>query len=331
MKPFPSPTPDFCTELSFESLFAFWKDREGHLDPGVAALARRVGTLDHEAPPMEGPEAEALFSGLFPAATFDRDIAAVVAPFGFTPLYGTPRFQKLMEDATHKVGKRVKDRHELQVAVYRFVLGKAYGLDLGPMPSHVFEVTTEGVSRFFRAELDLSPCRVEAPGLPPLTDQLRLAILEASDDPGRLSTLVPLSLFTIRGFGVLRAVDITPSETVSRLKLMLIEADSITDPERYGRIQDLVRSALGKGDVDLFVAAYRDDQVLMLHENFQAEDHCILMASQRYFQSEFVGTVFGNTFTQKRAYAFPLLAGGRGDAPLQSLFDAGSAAWSPPL
>ena len=324
MMPFPNPSPDFRSILSFDSLFSFWKDRETHPDPGMAALARRIGEMDPQKPPLEGPGAEALFSGLFPAASLDRDIGAIVEPFEFAPLFGTPRFQALMHGVKHEVGSKVKDKHETLISAYRFVLSQVYGLDLGPLPAHVFEIELGGLPRFFRGELDLSHCRVEASAdLPPLTDDLKLALLEASNDPGRLCSLVPLSVFTVRGFGVLRVADVTPSETVSRLKMMLIEADSITDPERYGRIQDLVRATLGKADVELFLAAYRDDRVLMLHQNFQAREHCILMASEHYSKDEFTGTVFGNTFFQNRTYAFPLLTAGRGDPKLEDLFLSG--------
>src|SRR5262245_13580660 len=104
--PFAASPPDFKSELSFESLFAFWKDKESHADPGLAALARRIGTLDHEHPPLSGPEADTLFSALFPAATLGTDIGAVVEPFAFQPLYSTPSFAAMMHQVNHHMGAK---------------------------------------------------------------------------------------------------------------------------------------------------------------------------------------------------------------------------------
>jgi hypothetical protein len=324
MMPFSSPSPDFRSVLSFKTLLAFWKSKEDSPDPGTAALARSFAALNPEKLPLEGPQAEALFSALFPPATFEQDIGAIVEPFSFGALFSTPRFRSLMNQTDHEVGHKVKDRHQTLVAFYRFALSQIYGLNLGPLPSHVFEIELDGVLHFFRASLDLSFCRVEtSEALPPLTEEFKLVLLEASNDPGRLCALLPLSLFTVKGFGVLRVSDVTVPETVSRLKLLLIEADSITDPERYAKIQGLVRATLGKSDIELFLAAYRDDQVLMLHQGFQAEQHCILMASQHFSAKDFHGTVFGDTYEQARPFFFPSLSSGFGDHQMKTLFESG--------
>jgi len=300
-------------EYSLEPLLAFWKARENHPDPALAAFARSAA----EATP------EALFTALFPAATVDQSAVAVVEPLGFEPRWATDRFRSLLQAADHELGGHTKDRHEMLVTLYRFVLNRDYGLDLGPLPSPVFETLQNGLVRFHRVTIDLSWCRVDAAKLPPLTPELRRSLLDAGNDPGRLQALVPPDRFTLTGFGVLTVTDITAAEAVSRLKLLLIEADSITDPQRYARIQDLTRAVLGKAEPGLYLAAYRDDRVLMLHEDYLAEDRCILMASQQHSLDEFEGTVFGRTFGQGRPFAFPVLEDGGGDAPLQELYDQG--------
>jgi hypothetical protein len=321
--PYSAPQPDVKSTLSFESLFAFWKKLEDSADAGTAALARHVGTLDHDHPPFEGPDADALFSVLFPAGTRETDIGAIIQPFVFGPLYKTPRFAEMMSKTPHGPGTKVKDRHDALMMVYRFALKSAYGLDLGPMPAMKLEIPFDGLPRYFMAQVDLSHCRVEtAAGLPPLTDDLRLRLLEASNDPGQLSQLVPLSLFTIHGFAILRAVDVTASEALSQLKLLLIENETIADPVLYKQIQDHIRALLGKPDVDLFVAAFRDDKVLMLHEDLLAGDNCFLMGSEQSSMDDYKNTAFGRSYEENRPMAFPRLEAGT-DAELNKLHEMG--------
>ncbi len=321
--PYSAPQPDVKSTLSFETLFAFWKQREDSPNAGTAALAKHIGTLDHEHPPLDGPEADALFSVLFPAATRDTDIGAIIQPFVFGPLYKTPRFAEMMSRVSHGPGTKVKDRHDALMSVYRFVLKSAYGIDLGPMPSMRLEVEYDGLPRYFMAQLDLSYCRVEtAAELPPLTEELTLKLLEASNDPGQLCLLVPLSLFTIRGFAVLRAVDVTTSEALSQLKLLLIESETIAEPILYSKIQDHVRVLLGKADVSLFLAAFRDDKVLMLHQDFLAGDNCLLLGSAQSSMEEYKDTAFGHAYDENRPLAYPRLERGT-DPELQKLYDMG--------
>ena len=321
--PYSAPQPDVKSTLSYETLFAFWKKLEESANPGTAALARHIATLDHEHPPLEGPDADALFGVLFPAATRDTDIGAVIQPFVFGPLYKTPRFAEMMNHASHGPGTKVKDRHDALMAVYRFALKNAYGLELGPMPSMKLEIAFDGLPRYFMAQLDLSHCRVEvSPELPPLTEALKLQLLEASNDPGQLCRIVPLSLFTVKGFAVLRAVDVTASEALSQLKLLLIENETIAEPLLYGKIQDYVRILLNKADVNLFVAAFRDDKVLMLHQDFLAGDNCILMGSAQTPMEEYKDTAFGHAYDENRPLAYPRLEPGT-DHELRKLYDMG--------
>lgn len=309
-----SPTKaDLRVDLSFQPLNEFWKSQGSR--PDLVAFDPCAQKDD--------PRTEAFFGALFPPATFATDIAAVVSPLDYETLYATPACAQLLKKKSAQIGTKVKERHEVLLTLYRFVLGRVYHLDLGPLPTHTFELSTDGLSRFYRARLDLSWCQVDAPQAPPLTDELRLEILKAGNDPGRLEALVPLSLFSIRGFGVLRVADVTESEAVSRLKLLLVEADSVTDTDRYCQIQGLVRTVLAKADVDLSLAAYRDDRILVLRETFLAEDHCILMGSQHLNRPDFAGTVFEKALTGNRPYAFPLLEGGHRDPRLEEFHRAG--------
>lgn len=311
--PYAAPSPDVRSQLSFESLFAFWKQQEASADAGTAALARHIGAFDHENPPLTGPEADALFSAFFPAATRETEVGAIIQPFVFGPLYTTPKFAKIMaQDHGHQHGVKVKDRHETLMAVYRFALKSVYGLDLGPIPPMNLEFRHNGLPRYYMARMDMTHCRVETNGqLPPMTDELRLSLLEASNDPGRLCRLLPIDLFTITGFAVLRAVDVTQSEALSQLRLLLIESETLAEPAVYARIRDHVRVLLNKADVELVLAAFRDDKVLMLQqEEITADDNCILMGSWQSDMDDYRGTAFGRAYDENRPLAFPQLEPG---------------------
>jgi hypothetical protein len=337
MKPFES-LPAFRQVLSLESLFAYWKAKEGDPNPVVAGLAQDIGQLASAHPELAAPtldpatvhryerELGLLWSTLIPAAALDSEIIAVTLPFDMVPVYASGPYKAMMASkADHHAGD-LKTGHEILLATWRFALAQLYGLEGGLPPAPVFEMPgPDGLPRFNRIDINLNFCRVVPVGpLPELTPELRRDLADAGNDPGRLATLLPPSLFEFRGLVVMRAIDVTDLEIVSRLKYLLIGDQALTNPANYRAVVDLVRAALRKPRLELHLVAFRGDQVIMLQQELLTGEDCILSSQNFGSLDSFEGTVFGRTRTENRPFALTELTADIDDRHLQEAYAEGA-------
>ncbi len=76
--------------------------------------------------------------------------------------------------------------------------------------------------------------------------------------------LIPPDRFIFRGFGLVRATDITDQEVLSALKRDLIEKESIASGARFERLQLQLRTFFRRPDLRLTLAAFQGERVLVL-------------------------------------------------------------------
>jgi hypothetical protein len=301
----------FRRELSLAPLIAAWSTGSG--EPGVrAALLGAVQEALGKAPELLEPIhdlatiarhrelVEVLMSKVFPAASWDWDLEAAIVPFTVQPFYASPTFERMLggEGGAFR-GRFNLDPHTMAAGrllkAYGLILRKYYGIEL-TLDYPIIITTTDpesGLERHFSLQYDPRFLQVEAIGeVPPLGDAERRRLLANLGDPDLLLELIPPASFAFRGFGVIRALDVTDQEILSSLKRDLIERESIVSSTRFQSLQDKLCTYLRRCDLQLGLAAIRGEQVFMLNYGRQFEHSCLFADSAHHTLKEFAGSVY---------------------------------------
>jgi hypothetical protein len=302
----------FRRELTLAPLVAAWSDT-GSGELGVrAALLGAVQEALRQAPELLEPIhdlaviarhrelVEVLMSKVFPAASWERDLAAAIVPFAMQSFYASPEFERLLGAEGGGVRSRYNlDSHTMAAGkllkAYGLILRKYYGIEL-TLDYPIIGTTTDpesGLERHFSFQYDARFLEVDVIGeVPSLGDADRRRLLANLGDPDLLLELIPPGSFAFRGFGVIRALDVTDQEILSSLKRDLIERESIVSNTRFQSLQDKLRTFLRRGDLRLGLAAIRGEQVFMLNYGHQFEHSCLFADSAHHTLKEFAGSVY---------------------------------------
>jgi hypothetical protein len=101
------------------------------------------------------------------------------------------------------------------------------------------------------------------------------------------------------------AVDVTPQEIVSALKRELIERESVVSSASFGRLEAHLRAYLRRPGLDLGLAAFEGEQILLLGHGGRLEHGCIYADSSHYTKSQFRGSIFDRAVSRGE----PLIVG----------------------
>lgn len=308
----------FKCELSLAPLIAAWSKAASGDQKIVAKFHRHVLEEVQKVPEVLEPINDlavvarhrelvnVLMTHVFPPASWAEGYAAAMFPFQFRSFYASPAFERLFSDADGMVRGRINlDAAILTKArilnAYTLILRKYYGVELGF--DYPIILTTEDphtrLERHFRLYFDRQFLDVEAVGeITPLTDDERQRILANRADPDVLMAILPPNQFVFRGFGVLKATDVTDQEVLSSLKRDLIDKESIVSPVHFRRLQDELRTLLGLPDLRLGLAAIRGEQVFTLNYGCRIEHSCIFADSVHRSFRDFAGSIYDRAVQQ---------------------------------
>lgn len=308
----------FQCELSLAPLIATWSNAATGDRQIAATLHRQVLEEVRKAPDLLAPIndlsvldrhrelVDVLMAKVFPPASWGEDYAAVMFPFQFRTVYATPAFERIFVDADGVVRGRINLDGPTFAAggtlnAYGLILRKYYGIEHGY--DYPIIVTTEDpdtrLERHFAIRFDRQFLEVEAVGeVVPLSGDERKRVLANLADPEVLVAVVPPERFVIRGFGVMKATDVTDQEVLSSLKRDLIEKESIVSPARFRKLQDGLRTLLGRPDLRLGLAAVQGDQVFTLNSGCRIEHSCIFADSVHRRVHDFAGSIYDRAVTQ---------------------------------
>jgi GAF domain-containing protein len=302
----------FRRELSLAPLVTAWiqaADREEGLAGSIAAVVRdRL----REVPELMGSVADpalfarqaelidVLMAKVFPAASWDRDYGAVLAPFTMRAVYATPSFTRLFLGARGTLqGHLSLDPESLATGrllrAYGLILEKYYDVDLSiDYPLIVTAADPDcSLPRHFRFDLDARFLEVDTVGRPPVLSAAdRQRLLANLGKPHVLTELIPPDRFVFRGFGVVKATDVTDQEVLSSLKRDLIEKESIASASRFERLQLQLRTFFRRPDLCVTLAAFQGERVLVLKYGARLEHCCIFADSVHLKRRDFAGTIF---------------------------------------
>ena len=128
--------------------------------------------------------------------------------------------------------------------------------------------------------------------VPRLTDAVQRQLQSGNIDVDRLRELLPPEQFALRGFMILKAVDVTDQEVLSSLKRDLIDKESIVSRARFQGLQAKLRTFFRRPGLHLGLAAVEGDRVLVLNDAMSHEHACIFADSAHHKTSEFAGSLY---------------------------------------
>src|SRR5919108_162833 len=307
----------FRCELSLAPLITFWTQLSAYHEFGRGPIPGIVREKAREAPELAGliedlsviekhrAFVDLMMTAMFPPAFWEQEYGAALFPFQLRAFYATPPFRRALMGADGSLQGRASFLQAHSVAptlasaklllAYQLILERAYGIDLGTDVPIIFTAVdaATGLDQHFRLQFDWRFVQVKVSGpKPPLTDAARQRLKTGRIDSDYLRELLPPERFVLRGFMIVKAVDVTDQEVLSSLKRDLIDKDSIVSQTHFDALQAKLRTFFQRPDLRLGLAAVEGDQVLVLNDASSHEQACIFGDSAHHTTAEFTGSVY---------------------------------------
>ena len=320
----PEPFPFRC-ELSLAPLITFWTQLSAYHElgrgpiPGLvrerARTAPELTTVIHDESLIEHHRAfvDLIMSALFPLAFWEQEYGAALYPFQLRAFYATPPFRRSLMSADGMLQGRANFLQENSAAqtlagarvmlAYQLILERLYGIEAGSDVPVIFTTTeaATGLDQHFRLQFDWRFVEVERVGSPlPLPEPVRQQLQTGFIDAERLLTVLPPERFILRGFMIVKAVDVTDQEVLSSLKRDLIDKDSIVSSSRFHGLQAKLRTFFRRPELGLGLAAVEGDRVLVLNDASRHEQSCIFADSAHHTTAEFAGSLYERAVVRGR-------------------------------
>jgi len=310
----------FRCELSLAPLITFWTQTSAYREFGRGPLPGIIREKVRQAPELNGviddvsiiakhqDLVDLMMSAMFPPAFWEQEYGAALFPFQLRAFYATSAFRRSLmnEDGTLR-GRVHLDEQRLSNAkvllAYELILERLYGIDLGVEVPVIFTSIdpANNLERHFQLQFDWRFVEVKALGpAPTLTDVARRQLESGRIDVDFLRELLPPEKFTLRGFMILKAIDVTDQEVLSSLKRDLIDKESIVSSARFESLQAKLRTLFRRPGLHLGLAAVEGDRVLVLNDAMSHEHACIFADSAHHKTSEFAGSLYERAVREGR-------------------------------
>jgi GAF domain-containing protein len=313
----------FRCELSLAPLITFWTQLSAYHEFGRGPIPGLVREKAREGPELAGviedlsvvekhrAFVDLMMTAMFPPAFWEQEYGAALFPFQLRAFYATPPFRRALMGADGLLQGRATflQAHSVEqtlaaarlLLAYELILERVYGIDLGGDVPVIFTAVDQatGLDQHFRLQFDWRFVDVEVVGSrPPLTDAARQRLRAGLVDADYLRELLPPERFVLRGFMIVKAVDVTDQEVLSSLKRDLIDKDSIVSDSHFQGLQAKLRTFFRRPDLRLGLAAVEGDRVLILNDASSHEQACIFADSAHHTTAEFAGSVYERAVLQ---------------------------------
>src|SRR6266478_5515754 len=323
----------FRTELSLAPLIRFWTQLSAYSELGRGPLPGIVRERIKQAPELSAVVddvsviakhrqlVDLMMSAMFPPAFWEQEYGAALFPFQLRAFYATPPFRRSLMSADGTLQGRANflQEHSVEqtlvaarlVLAYELVLERTYGIEIGGDRPVIFTTAdpATGLDQHFRLQFDWRFVDVELVGpKPPLPDAVRQRLQAGPIDADLLRELPPPDRFVLRGFMIVKAVDVTDQEVLSSLKRDLIDKDSIVSSSHFEGLQAKLRTFFRRPDLRLGLAAVEGDRVLVLNDASSHEQACIFTDSAHHTTAEFTGSLYERAVVQDQPVVIEDLA-----------------------
>src|SRR5882672_7873186 len=302
----------FRTVLSLKPLIDFWTRLAERQDSAKGAVARVIAAEVAKVPELLEPLTDCalterhedlldlLMAAAFPPALSQHGYGAAMVPMQLHGFYATPPMERLLMTEDWHLKGRLNLEGPMIAAMrrayaYGMVLEKVYGLELElnvPLILTVPDPDT-GLDRHFRLLFDWTFVDVEVQGEKPalpadMYRRVQISLLDAAE----MADALPSDRFVLRGFTILKALEVTEQEVLSALKRDLIDRESIVSKERFTGLEARLRTLFRRPQLQLGLGAIDGERVLVLND-FSAHEHsCIFADSAHHTVAEFAGTIY---------------------------------------
>ncbi len=261
VNPFP-----FATAFSLDRLIAFWESAtdapwatlgEPIQDRLADALDLRTPSLKKEVLQAHANLVDLMLSAVFPRVQWDESIAALLPPFGTGAVHATPTCERLgLFDADTLHRQMDLDLHGFELGrtmmAYYLVLERCYGITVPYDFPLLLNLTDEntGLEHYFKLLIDTRFVWVEVNGtLPPLDEVDRARLAAEPTNRALWEHLLPPEHFTLHGFGIATALDVTDQQLLSSLKDDLLHKGAMTSEASVSVLEHRLRSLLRSPDL----------------------------------------------------------------------------------
>jgi hypothetical protein len=241
--------------------------------PSLLTPIEDTGLINEHAPLME-----LLTTSLFPViSNHEKNNFAIAAPYQFCVFYYTENFRRLFFDTDEQHlllpdGMPTEELKAIQCSmIYDHILEKFYGMKLNESPELIYPVTDAdtGMLRYYKIRYDRRFIELHLKGkLPDLQDcAVCMNTFRILDLEKQLATM-PLDLFEAEGFAVWVVEDVTLSESVERIKkILLCEKDF--DTTGIDDLKKAVKVLIGTRDADVGLMPFIkvNDQFVLCDES----------------------------------------------------------------
>ena len=333
----------FRCELSLAPLITFWTQLSAYSEFGRGPIPGLVREKAREAPELAGviddlsvignhqTFVDLMMTALFPPAFWEQEYGAALFPFQLRAFYATPPFRRSLMNADGTLlglasflRKRTVDptmAAERLALAYELILERVYGVELGgDVPVMIFTTSDSvtGLDQHFRLQFDWRFVEVEVVGpKPPLPDGVRQRVKAGRIEGEELRALLPPERFVLRGFMIVKAVDVTDQEVLSSIKRDLIDKDSIVSSSHFQGLQAKLRTFFRRPDLRLGLAAVEGDRVLVLSDASRHEQACIFADSAHHTTAEYRGSLYERVVVEDRPVVIEDLAAYPGRTPVE--------------
>jgi len=315
----------FRCQLSLGPLISFWTQFSAYHELGRGPIPGLVREKARAAPELaaviDDPSlidqhrafVDLMMSAVFPPAFWEQEYGAALYPFELRAFYATPPFRRSLMSADGTLQGRANFLQEQSASetlasarlllAYELILERLYGIEVGIDVPVIFTAVdaATGLDQHFRLQFDWRFIDVERVGPPlPLPDSARQRLQTGAMDAESLMQLLPPERFVLRGFMIVKAVDVTDQEVLSSLKRDLIDKDSIVSSTHFQGLQAKLRTFFRRPGLGLGLAAVEGDRVLVLNDASRHDQACIFGDSAHHTTSEFAGSIYERAYLQER-------------------------------
>jgi GAF domain-containing protein len=306
-------------------LITFWTQLSAYHEFGRGPIPGLVREKARAAPELAGviedlsvieqhrAFVDLMMSALFPPAFWEQEFGGALFPFQFRAFYATPPFRRSFMKADGTLEGRANFLQEQSAAptlaatrrvlAYELILERMYGIEVRSDVVVIFTTAdpATGLDQHFRLQFDWRFVEVRRDGPPlPLPDAVRQQLQNGVIDGDMLLTVLPPERFVLRGFMIVKAVDVTDQEVLSSLKRDLIDKDSIVSSSHFDRLQTKLQTFFRRPGLGLGLAAVEGNRVLVFNDASHPEHARIFGDSAHHTTAEFAGSLYERAVVQER-------------------------------
>ena len=262
-------------EISFGKLIRQYEPLIQDEDPVIAGRAKRVLELRDRIPELSdgfsdvallktySAEIRFLLSDAFAGILTQNEIKAAAIPFENIIFNSSERFKRIIEDAGPDFELKMTNMPEehMYIIACTIILKFHHGYDLNFKRPFLYEIPDKlGIMRYYKILynadfMDIVPTEKAVP----ITQEDFDELLDNFDNLDLWKAKFPPQSYIYRGFVISNMFDVTDDQSISNIKSNLISDQSEKDEEAVDNFEQIFRSLLNIGNLNVGFSIYDAD------------------------------------------------------------------------